>query len=60
VKPRRELKGLLHRKGAKPLSRGPSASWSGSRADIAAALDKILATAQFEIDGKDLVLSALN
>jgi predicted nucleic-acid-binding protein len=30
-----------------------------SRRDIVDALDKIVATAQFEIDGKDLVLAAL-
>jgi predicted nucleic-acid-binding protein len=36
------------------------AGYGFSRADVAAALDKILATAQFEIDSKDLVLSALN
>ena len=30
-----------------------------SRTDIAATLEKILATAQFEIEGKDLVLAAL-
>lgn len=30
-----------------------------SRAEIGAALDTILATSQFEIDGKDLVLAAL-
>ena len=30
-----------------------------SRAEIGAALETVLATAQFEIDGKDLVLAAL-
>jgi predicted nucleic-acid-binding protein len=30
-----------------------------SRSEVADALDKIVATAQFEIDGKDLVLAAL-
>ena len=30
-----------------------------SRTEVAGALDKVVATAQFEIDGKDLVLAAL-
>lgn len=36
------------------------AGYGFSRADIAAALERILATAQFEIDGQDLVLTALD
>lgn len=36
------------------------AGYGFSRAEIAAALDRILATAQFEIEGKDLVLAALD
>jgi predicted nucleic-acid-binding protein len=36
------------------------AGYGLSRADIGAALDKILATSQFEIESKDLALLALN
>ncbi|MGH7387839.1 MAG: PIN domain-containing protein [Candidatus Rokuibacteriota bacterium] len=36
------------------------AGYGFSRADIAAALERIMATAQFEIDGHDLALAALD
>lgn len=35
------------------------AGYGFSRGDIAGVLDRILATAQFEIEGKDLVMAAL-